>query len=198
MTTTRPRTAVHLGLSYDSASFTLFVDFSQESTVLIRVTNAYVLQSAVAARCKSVMGNSSLAKGYVDSAFEAATPAWMDTYGHQLVAQLLYEKIFKVPDWYLKELRVRFCSLAYFQKIFFTSVICFCYLCTNFSLVQLSTRCHPSLLSVSCRCFLWYTWLGPLDNKSCCLVAPHASAHCLKHCCGLHSAVQAASSLLVS
>jgi hypothetical protein len=48
----------------------------------------------------------------VDSEFDAATPAWMDMYGHQLVAQMLYTKVFKVPDWYRKELRVRFLFLA--------------------------------------------------------------------------------------
>jgi hypothetical protein len=72
------------------------------------VPNACVLQSAVADRCKSVVGNSKIAKRKVDNDFDAATPGWMDCYGHELVAMLLHSKVFKVPDWYVEELRVRF------------------------------------------------------------------------------------------
>lgn len=69
------------------------------------------VQKAAAGRSNSIITNRDVAKRHVDRDLITQTPAWMDKWGPQIVAEHLTRSPFKCPDWYLDVLLVRFPSL---------------------------------------------------------------------------------------
>lgn len=106
------------------------------------VATAIFVQRLCEARCNSIMTNRNESQRRVDPEFSRKTPAWMDKWGPDLVARHLTDKVFKVDDWYVDELLVRYRSLPYVYCS--TSHVCISFVRTNRSNCWVS-RCLVSI-----------------------------------------------------
>lgn len=68
------------------------------------------MQTICQNRMNSVNSNCEAESHHIDEEWAKRTEAWVDKYGHQIVAEHLRSKVFRVQTWYVEELRVRFNS----------------------------------------------------------------------------------------
>lgn len=66
------------------------------------------VQAFMMKRSNSILTNRNDTIRTINPNFDSKTPAWMDKWGHEIVAAHLGVQAFKVPDWYVDELQVGF------------------------------------------------------------------------------------------